>query len=120
MNAPQGRVFFSENGKDWQSWNIFTTEGSLHKVESRGDSWIVGVVHENTYSIWEIGEYQFDHIIDLRLLDVVNNMMLAIDDSRWLYCSHDGIAWEKIHKVPSHTSIHSVLIEEKTVFEGVQ
>ena len=113
-------IFYSMNGTNWQSWNVFTTEGSLYEVYPWGDGWIVGVENDNSYSIWEIGESQFDHIADLRLLDVVHNIILATDDSHWLYRSTDGIVWEKIHKMPSHITLHSVAVEKKTIFEGLE
>ena len=126
MAVGEQSIFYSMNGKDWQSWNIFTTEGSLHKVRSWEGGWLVGVENNNDYSIWKIestwvmGESQFDHIADLRLLDVVHNIILATDDSHWLYRSTDGIVWEKIHKMPSHITLHSVAVEKKTVFEGLE
>ena len=81
--------------------------------------WILGV-EDDISSIWKLQNGQFEHMVDLKLIEVVNNMIFAVDESNWIYRSKDAQNWEKVHKLPTHITLQSVVIEERNNFEGVR
>ena len=82
-------------------------------------TWLLGV-EDDISAIWSLQDGQFEHMVDLKLIDVVNNMIFAVDESNWIYRSKDAQNWEKVHKLPIHITLRSVVIEERNNFEGIQ
>jgi hypothetical protein len=118
-------ILYSDDGQNWNQWDVFSSEGQLHHVQSfdfgsTGEGWIAGVEHEGDYTIWKIGEDQFEQLAEFKLIDVANNMIFAVDDSHWVYRSKNGSDWEKIHRLPSHVVLRTVVMEERVFFEGVE
>ena len=122
-------LLYSDDGQNWQNWDISLISGTLQNVHSfvfpsqtaldSVPSWILGV-EDDISSIWSLQDGQFEHMVDLKLIDVVNNMIFAVDESNWIYRSKNGQDWQKVHKLPTHITLRSVVIEQRRNFEGVE
>ena len=123
-------ILYSDDGQNWQNWDIPLISGTLQNVHSfvfpsqntleSVPSWIFGVKEDNVFSIWSFQDGLFEYMVDLRIVDVVNNMIFAVDESNWIYRSKNGQDWQKVHKLPTSITLRRVVIEQRRNFEGVE
>ena len=123
-------ILYSDDGQNWQNWDTPSISGVLQNVHSfvfpspntldSVASWVFGVEEDDVFSIWSFQEGQFEHMVDLKLIDVVNNMIFAVDESNWIYRSKNGQDWQKVHKLPTSITLRRVVIEQRRNFEGFE